>query len=463
MSAKQTLFLDPSIVHIYEELSLDDGPKQALNADRGTMPVDARRMIQNYIEEGHTQGALEIFSSSIASGRCPTPKMINMLVNIIIDDDSLNLTITKRMSLCIKVVELLAFILDTHGPKCFQHLWTTFGNSKQPKDAEKSADDLVGQTECYLSQYDGFFIFVKSVLQTNADELSRERSQQHGLLLGFLISILELDIRLRKESYVDMQQAVIVQLLERDAFKVNLVNELDSIFSCYETSVDPTEALRDDLQHSNHPEFQYSSRLMNLFIICAYTEGLLKTKNFEEDAYRHFARLRGQQCSYFLESISNPTFVTTLCSLAFSDSDLSLVPDDALQYKHNKTQVLNKIFKFDMLTRPISIDNIEDIWRHVIIMAKRVSCYLESKVVRYDFQSAKKLCTYVTSGLTEDEMSLIWVNAPGAVEGWRAHITVMLNEVGQRAYKGYSAQHIRELRESVELTMDMTQMSLEVV
>jgi hypothetical protein len=55
MSAKQALLLDPSIVHVYEELSFGDGPKQTLKADRGTMPVDAQRMIQNYIEEGHSR------------------------------------------------------------------------------------------------------------------------------------------------------------------------------------------------------------------------------------------------------------------------------------------------------------------------------------------------------------------------------------------------------------------------
>ncbi|KAM3587039.1 hypothetical protein VKS41_002085 [Umbelopsis sp. WA50703] len=149
--------------------------------------------------------------------------------------------------------------------------------------------------------------------------------------------------------------------------------------------------------------------------------------------------------------------------ISWSDSDLSLVPDDALHYKHNRTQVLNKIFEFDMLTRPISVDTIEDIWRHVIIMSKRISCYLESKVVRCDFQSAKKSSTYVTSGLTEDETCLIWENAPGAIERWRAHITVMLNDVVARAYKGFSTQDIQELRESIELTMDMTQLSLTVV
>jgi hypothetical protein len=134
--------------------------------------------------------------------------MINMLVNIVIDDDSLNLTITKRTALCLKVVELLTFILDTHGPDCFEHLWTSFSDSKTQKDVEKSADDLIGQQECYLAQYGGFFKFVNSVLQPNGDELSRERSQQHGLLLGFLISILEQDIRLRKGELISSMRHI---------------------------------------------------------------------------------------------------------------------------------------------------------------------------------------------------------------------------------------------------------------
>lgn len=110
---------------------------------------------------------------------------------------------------------------------------------------------------------------------------------QHGLLLDFLIAVLEKDIRGRKGkahiykrdkvylhvvvtctlpgSYTEMKNAIIVQLLNGSAFKSNMVPELDSIFSCYDTT--PGEISCATFEHrsvTDTPEYALSIRLLNL-------------------------------------------------------------------------------------------------------------------------------------------------------------------------------------------------------
>lgn len=156
------------------------------------------------------------------------------------------------------------------------------------------------------------------------------------------------------------------------------------------------------------------------------------------------------------KNISNPAFVSTLCGLAFSDSDLSMVPDEALGLKHHRSQVVKKIFDFDMMTRPISVNTIQDVWRHVMIMSKRISCYLECKTLRFR--------TGVISGLTADERCLIWETGPDAIINWRDHVSAMLMLPQVAKHKASKqAERYAEYQSMIQLMMDMTQLCLEVV
>ncbi|KAI9284488.1 hypothetical protein BC943DRAFT_63825 [Umbelopsis sp. AD052] len=398
-----------------------------------------------------------MINSSVASGRRPTTAIINMLINIIIDDNTPNFTISKRVSLCRQSVEVLSFILECHGPRLFDPLWDSFRVSKstqQPSRSKLSIDEDDVQDECSLQQYEDFFDFVKSVLQQRETSEGQDKQKQHGLLLDFLIKVLEADIQSRRESYEEMRKATIIKLLKANAFKSNLVRELDSIFSCYDTTYDhipPTTFVHLDA-------YTLSARLLNMLVICAYTDGVLDTKSFEEETYRQFSRLHGRPCSFFLENISNPAFVSTLCGLAFSDSDLSMVPDEALGLKHNRSQVIKKIFDFDMMTRPISVNTIQDVWRHVMIMSKRIACYLECKTLRFG--------TMVIPGLTEDEMCLIWENGPHAMTHWRDHVSglLMLPQVAKhKTLNSEQAERYTDYQSMIQLIINMTQLCLDVV
>jgi hypothetical protein len=135
-----------------------------------------------------------------------------------------------------------------------------------------------------------------------------------------------------------------------------------------------------------------------------------------------------------------------------------MVPDEALNLKHNRNQVVKKIFDFDMMTRPISVNTIQDVWRHVMIMSKRISCYLECKTLRFG--------TVVISGLTADEMCLIWENGPHALTNWRDHVSalLMLPQVTKHKASGSGqAQRYMEYQSMIQLIINMTQLCLEVV
>jgi len=466
MQARQTLLLDSNIVQVYEELNFDDGPKQTLQIDHGGIPPDTQRMIWDYMDVGHTKAALEIVTSCIASGRRPTLQITNMLAYNIIDNKVQSLTIPKRITLCRLSTEVLRLILETHGPRCFDHLWKCFKDTnpsrgKNRKSTPSVADDGEIMQDCGLERFDNFFAFVKSVLQPQETESGRETQAEHGLLLDFLIAVLEKDIRGRKGSYTEMKNAIIVQLLNGSAFKSNMVPELDSIFSCYDTT--PGEISCATFEHrsvTDTPEYALSIRLLNLFVICAYTDGLLDTKSFEEETYRHFSRLHGRQCSYFLENVSNPAFVTILCGLAFSDSDLSLVSQESLHLKHTRNQVMKKIFEFDMMTRPISVNSVQDIWRHVTIMSKRISSYLESKTLRYEYSSGAD--SHVISGLTTEDMCLIWEHGAQAIEKWQDHVTAMLRLPQLKRNRDQDTTLDKEYQDMIQLTLEMTRLCLQV-
>jgi hypothetical protein len=138
-----------------------------------------------------------------------------------------------------------------------------------------------------------------------------------------------------------------------------------------------------------------------------------------------------------------------------------MVPDEALHWKHTRNQVLKKIFEFDIMTRPISVNTIQDIWRHVTIMSKRISCYLESKTLRFGTDS-----TMVISGLTADERCLIWERGPNAIMTWRDHVSALLKlpQVAKQKVSGkVQVERYQEYQTMIQLIMDMTQLCLEVV
>jgi len=103
-----------------------------------------------------------------------------MLINIIIDDSTLNFTISKRLSLCRESVQVLFFILDCHGPRLFDPLWNSFtvSESAQRSRSKSSNDEDDMQEECSLQQYQDFFDFVKSVLQQCDTSEGQDKQKQ---------------------------------------------------------------------------------------------------------------------------------------------------------------------------------------------------------------------------------------------------------------------------------------------
>lgn len=105
-----------------------------------------------------------------------------MLVNNVLNDKILSLTITKRIVLCRQSVEVLFFILETHGPRCFDHLWMTDKPSKPAHVRNKRSvaddDDDELQQLSGLEQFDDFFAFVKSVLETHETAAEREKQAE---------------------------------------------------------------------------------------------------------------------------------------------------------------------------------------------------------------------------------------------------------------------------------------------
>lgn len=113
-----------------------------------------------------------------------------MLINIIIDDSTLNFTISKRLSLCRQSVQVLFFILDCHGPRLFDPLWNSFTVSKsaQRSRSKSSNDEDDMPEECSLQQYEDFFDFVKSVLQHY--DTSEEQDKQKQVSFGVFVVLL---------------------------------------------------------------------------------------------------------------------------------------------------------------------------------------------------------------------------------------------------------------------------------
>jgi hypothetical protein len=108
-----------------------------------------------------------------------------MLINIIIDHTILNLTISKRLSLCRQSVQVLSAILECHGPRVFDPLWNSFKVSKstQRSRSKLSSDEDDMEVECSLQQYEDFFDFVKSVLQSRDTSEGQHKQKQVCWLL----------------------------------------------------------------------------------------------------------------------------------------------------------------------------------------------------------------------------------------------------------------------------------------
>jgi hypothetical protein len=117
-----------------------------------------------------------------------------MLVNIIIDENILNFTISKRDSLCRQSVQVLFFILECHGPRLFDHLWKSFKESEptQPSRNKSNNDEDNLQEECSLQQYDDFFGFVKSVLQHIDTAEGQDKQKQVGCVIVFVCDLPEM-------------------------------------------------------------------------------------------------------------------------------------------------------------------------------------------------------------------------------------------------------------------------------
>jgi hypothetical protein len=131
-------------------------------------------------------------------------------------------------------------------------------------------------------------------------------------------------------------------------------------------------------------------------------------------------------CQQFMQIIKYPTFLIALCDKALADTDVSKVGKEHRHFR-NSPHVplrLEKMFFYVFNTLPLTIDSLECIYRHIVIVAKYCMSVLSTATIRH-----KRNNTTINTALSEGQLELL-VTRQNEASDWEIEMEKLIHNSG---------------------------------
>jgi hypothetical protein len=143
--------------------------------------------------------------------------------------------------------------------------------------------------------------------------------------------------------------------------------------------------------------------------------------------------MNGRMSEQFLEMTKYPSFIISLCDLALSDVDVSRVDQQDLHFRKSKHKPLHleKIFKYVFKTSPISIESIDDIYKHTLLVYRYCQSIFTTSSIR-----AHRLTNESPWALADDQLIYLLEYSHNSVDCWESIMEPLIEQ--------YNDVHIKE-------------------
>lgn len=113
-----------------------------------------------------------------------------------------------------------------------------------------------------------------------------------------------------------------------------------------------------------------------------------------------------------------------------SDSDCSRVPEKCKVLRKASIYNLDKLFRFNLWTRPLYLDELSDVYRHVLIIYWRFTTFIHERFMRFEVRSSTDNVVHnkVLTALTDEQRERIIVSTADAGEKWHQHVETMIQD-----------------------------------
>ncbi|KAG0169764.1 hypothetical protein DFQ29_009542 [Apophysomyces sp. BC1021] len=379
--------------------------------------VKLDRMIFEYISVGHYEAAMDIIETALVSKRQPSSQIIIALVDIVLHlENRKKLPKRKILEIRQKSQRLLMHMLEIFGPEPFAELWNSFRRfhvfPRRQKTLYTSGDDEDDERQLSgtgLSEYEDFWDFMKQCLVSGAKLDMAMKCRR--MTLDIVISVLELDLRLKKDSM---------------GIRSQLQSYLDVLFCAFNHENNGSMT-----QTSRLEGIDLAGRVLNMLITLSGYDNAVSPNALVDRTYRHFVNLHADDCAHLLQVIRCGTFRASLCDMAIADADGSCVEKPYRHYRKNmnSTMRMEKLFHYVMKTQPSSLKNIEDIYRHVLVVLWYLDSLMDEYGLRYDLSNDHEPNTKIISTLPEDQLLQVIEYGLAATDEWRLHVRYMIQKV----------------------------------
>ncbi|KAI9278728.1 hypothetical protein BDA99DRAFT_492974 [Phascolomyces articulosus] len=492
LPADQLMAYDPESVELYQYF-YSDGPGFSLGKRKsrnGQIQLKLEHMIIHYMEEEYYDAALDIIRKTVTAGRKPSRQILLSLFDFILRPVvNLRKRTAKELFLMAQEAQrILFYILESFGPDVFNPIWIIFKPNflgryherrKRRETMEMDQDDDDDEPyECSLTEFDDIwdlsahcfgYVEPRPRYQLPQDD-RRSMKEAAGhvrrrMVLDILITVLEVDLRNRRASNIELEKCAFLDMLRKDSTgnRSQFDRYLDIIFSAFgyhsEKDGEPTK-----LKDASAAEF--AGRLLNMLAVLSYCDNLVTPKALVDQTYRRFLKLDVDSCANLIEIIKCTTFLSSICDLYLSDSDCSCVPDQYMHLRNgrNATFLVEKLLHFNMKTRPINLESLEDIYRHVMIVVWRYTLYMNERLIRCDVTRTRENGSRVVlnkqvSSITDEQKIEIIVDGPDALDHWKQHVNEMIKQVNVNN-NGQKSEHDQILERQINWTIQLFQLNM---
>ncbi|CAJ0831106.1 21292_t:CDS:10 [Entrophospora sp. SA101] len=359
--AEKVLITKPEIIEIYEKLnSITTNPNNKTKKKSLLMPNTCQNMIDNCLQENHYSGAIDLIGSFYNQSYNPSEKHIRQLMDLVVNDQKVN----YRMAL--KAHKILNQILQQEGSLPFENIWSSSPSSSDFDSQINEIDDI-------WKEYKDFWnFFKKTMFQPHL--MDDDKSQRKLLLFEHIVSVLEVDIKLKQEN---LSSTIFLQLIPNNygaqQRTTNIKTPVDILISIF----DKDEISKDFVN--------MIQRLLDLMIILSYSEHIC-SKTLTTEIYLKSKHLDSSKFQLFLQTLISNTFKAKLLDLALSNADINSA---GRNYRHliksqlSLSKIINVYFDSIPFKKTKKGDIMSDLaWRHYYMLYWILQSYISSKIIR---------------------------------------------------------------------------------
>ncbi|KAI8141840.1 hypothetical protein BJV82DRAFT_164603 [Fennellomyces sp. T-0311] len=488
VTAEQLLSYGPEFVELYQYFHSDSPtlPLEKKREHRGEIQSKIEVMILHYMEEEHYDAAMDIIKRIVTARRQPSKNILLALFDFILRPAMVLRRRTPKeiLQLTQEAQRMLFYILECFGPGAFGEIWVMFkpnffGRLHQRRavqaamEVDNDDDEDDEPYECSLTEFDDFWDLaancfryqearVRNQPQTERPSLKAAAGHmRRRMVLDVLITVLEADLRHRREN--GMEQCVFLGMIRKDSEgqRTQFDRYLDIIFSAFGSHMgdDGRPAQLKDAEAA-----EFAGRLLNMLAVLSYSDNLVTPAPLVDQTYRRFTKLDVDSCANLIQIIKCTTFLSAVCDLYLSDSDCSCVPKQyqGLRKGRNASLSVDKLLHFNMRTRPLRMQSLEDVYRHVMVVVWRYKLFFSERSLRCDACFTKNGVTCiinkpVTTVTSMDQIKII-ESGTDVIQGWKKHVEEMTEQV--RSGHGDSEADDKRLARQIQWAIETLELCM---